>query len=55
MQSLWKVLGHPVITAEVREKMVAGVLAEAGGRSLTALAAQRDAILLALLKARAAE
>lgn len=53
MNAWWAVLGNPTITDEVRKKMIAGVLLEAGGRSLDELAAQRDASLLALLAARA--
>jgi 3-hydroxyacyl-CoA dehydrogenase len=53
MTAWWKVLGSPVITPEVRQKIVAGVLEEAGGRSLEDLAAQRDEDLLGLLAARA--
>jgi 3-hydroxyacyl-CoA dehydrogenase len=55
MQAWWKVLGNPVITPEIRKKMIDGVKAEADGRSLEELASQRDAALLALLKARARE
>ncbi|WP_188567594.1 3-hydroxyacyl-CoA dehydrogenase NAD-binding domain-containing protein [Undibacterium terreum] len=52
MQAWWKVLGNPVITPEIRQKMIDGVKAEADGRSLTQLATQRDTALIALLKAR---
>ena len=55
MQAWWKVLGNPVITPEIRKKMIDGVKAEADGRSLEELASQRDTALLALLKARARE
>ena len=55
MTAWWKVLGNPQITAEVRKTVVAGVLQEAGTRSLDALAAQRDEVLLGLLKLRAKE
>ena len=53
MTAWWKVLGSPEITPEVRKKIVAGVLEEAGGRSLEDLAAQRDEDLLGLLAVRA--
>ena len=53
MTAWWKVLGSPAITPELREKIVAGVLEEAGGRSLEELAAQRDEELLGLLAVRA--
>jgi 3-hydroxyacyl-CoA dehydrogenase len=55
MTAWWKALGNPQLTAEVRETIVAGVLQEAGMRSLDALATQRDAVLLGLLKLRAKE
>lgn len=55
MQAWWKVLGNPTITPEIRKQMIDGVKAEADGRSLEELAAQRDAALLALLKSRAKE
>jgi 3-hydroxyacyl-CoA dehydrogenase len=55
MTAWWKVLGNPQITAEVRKTIVAGVLQEAGARSLDALALQRDEVLLGLLKLRAKE
>lgn len=51
----WAALGAPELTPAIRQKLVAGVLAEAGGRSLAELAAQRDQALLALLAARRAE
>jgi 3-hydroxyacyl-CoA dehydrogenase len=50
----WKVLGNPEITAEMRAKITAGVMAEAGGRSLEDLSAERDAALMGLLKVRRA-
>ncbi len=55
MQAWWKVLGDPVITPEIRKKMIGGVKAEADGRSLDELAEQRDEALLSLLAARANE
>lgn len=53
MTAWWKVLGSPEITPELRQKIVAGVLEEAGPRSLDELAAQRDEDLLGLLAVRA--
>jgi 3-hydroxyacyl-CoA dehydrogenase len=53
MTAWWKVLGSPEITPALREKVVAGVLEEAGTRSLEELAAQRDEDLLGLLAVRA--
>lgn len=49
MTAWWKVLGNPVITSEVRQKVIDGVMAEVGGRTLPQLEAQRDNILLGLL------
>ncbi|MDB5861558.1 MAG: 3-hydroxyacyl-CoA dehydrogenase [Ramlibacter sp.] len=53
MTAWWKVLGSPEITPELRSRIVAGVLEEAGPRSLDELAAQRDEDLLGLLAVRA--
>jgi 3-hydroxyacyl-CoA dehydrogenase len=55
MNDWWKTLGNPQITPEIRQLIVDGVLLETGARSLTALAAQRDKVLLGLLKIRASE
>ena len=53
MTSWWNVLGTPTITPEVREKVVRGVLEEAGTRTIDELERQRDQILLGLLELRA--
>jgi 3-hydroxyacyl-CoA dehydrogenase len=53
MTAWWKVLGAPVLTPEVQQKLIAGVHAEAGSRSIGELAAERDALLLGLLRLRA--
>jgi 3-hydroxyacyl-CoA dehydrogenase len=55
LMAWWKVLGNPQITPELRKTVVAGVLKEAGDRSLDELARQRDDVLLGLLKLRAKE
>ncbi|RFP15825.1 MULTISPECIES: 3-hydroxyacyl-CoA dehydrogenase NAD-binding domain-containing protein [unclassified Duganella] len=55
LTAMWRSLGDPVITPEVRRLMIAGVHKETDGRSLEALAAQRDEALLSLLAARAGE
>ena len=55
MTAWWKVLGAPQITPELRKAVVDGVHAEAGQRSIDALAAQRDETLLGLLALRAKE
>jgi 3-hydroxyacyl-CoA dehydrogenase len=53
MTAWWKVLGNPQITPQLRQTVTAGVLEEAGKRSVDALAAERDHVLLGLLKLRA--
>ena len=52
MTAWWKVLGSPVLTPEVQKKLIDGVHAEAGSRSIDELAAKRDEILLGLLELR---
>lgn len=51
----WAVLGSPSLDAGIRQVIADGVAAEAEGRSLEQLAAQRDAVLLGLLKLRQGE
>ncbi len=53
LTALWKVLGSPELTPEVRRKLIDGVHAEAGSRSIDELAAQRDEVLLGILELRA--
>jgi len=53
MTAWWKVLGSPQLTPELQEKLIAGVRAEAGSRSIDDLAAERDEVLLGLLELRA--
>jgi 3-hydroxyacyl-CoA dehydrogenase len=52
MTTWWKDLGNPEFTPEVKEKIVKGVLAEAGNRSIDELAEERDGVLLGLLSLR---
>jgi 3-hydroxyacyl-CoA dehydrogenase len=52
MTTWWKDLGNPEFTPEVKEKIVKGVLAEAGNRSIDELAGERDGVLLGLLRLR---
>jgi 3-hydroxyacyl-CoA dehydrogenase len=52
MTAWWKVLGSPQLTPEVEEKLIDGVHAEAGSRSVDELAAERDEILLGLIELR---
>jgi hypothetical protein len=53
MTAWWKVLGSPELTPEVRQKLIDGVRAAAGSRSIDELTAQRDEVLLGLLELRA--
>ena len=50
MTAWWKTLGSPELTPEVRQKLIEGVHAEVGSRSIDELAAERDEILLGLLE-----
>lgn len=47
----WDSLGDPRLDAATKETLVEGVLAEAAGRSLADLEAERDALVTAVLKA----
>ena len=53
MTAWWSVLGNPTITPELRRVVVDGVMAQARGRSIDQLAADRDAMLMGLLAVRA--
>ena len=53
MTAWWKVLGSPELTPEVQRKLIDGLHAEVGSRSIADLEAQRDEILLGLLELRA--
>jgi 3-hydroxyacyl-CoA dehydrogenase len=48
----WKVLGTPQLTPELQRKLIDGVHAEIGQRSIDDLAAERDEVLLGLLELR---
>ncbi|WP_354128330.1 3-hydroxyacyl-CoA dehydrogenase NAD-binding domain-containing protein [Bradyrhizobium sp. i1.15.2] len=50
----WATLGAPALTPDVCDRLVAGVLAEANGRSIAELEAERDRSLLKVLATRAA-
>ena len=52
MTAWWKVLGSPELTPEVRRKLIDGLHAEVGSRSIVDLEAERDEILLGLLELR---
>jgi 3-hydroxyacyl-CoA dehydrogenase len=53
MTAWWKVLGQPQLTPEVQKKLIDGVHAEVGSRSVVELEAERDEMLLGLLQLRA--
>ena len=52
MTAWWKVLGSPELNAEVRRKLIDGLHAEVGSRTIPELEGQRDEILLGLLELR---
>jgi 3-hydroxyacyl-CoA dehydrogenase len=52
MTTWWKDLGNPEFTPDLKEKIVQGVLAEAGDQSIDELAGARDRLLLGLLGLR---
>jgi 3-hydroxyacyl-CoA dehydrogenase len=52
MTTWWKDLGNPEFTPQLKEKIVQGVLAEAGNRSINDLGEERDKLLLGLLALR---
>jgi 3-hydroxyacyl-CoA dehydrogenase len=53
MTAWWSVLGNPTITPELRRVVVDGAMAQAHGRSIDQLAADRDTMLMGLLAVRA--
>jgi 3-hydroxyacyl-CoA dehydrogenase len=48
----WKVLGSPELTPEVQRKLIDGLRAEVGSRTIEELEAERDEVLLGLLELR---
>ena len=52
MTAWWKTLGSPVLTPEVQKKLIDGVHAEVGSRTVGDLEAERDEVLLGLLDLR---
>jgi 3-hydroxyacyl-CoA dehydrogenase len=52
MTAWWKTLGSPVLTPEVQKKLINGVHAEVGSRTIEELEAERDEVLLGLLELR---
>jgi 3-hydroxyacyl-CoA dehydrogenase len=53
MEPLWKVLGTPGLTPEFKQRLAAGTLEEAGGRSVADLAEAENEVLVGLLRLRA--
>jgi carnitine 3-dehydrogenase len=52
MTAWWKVLGQPVLSPEVQKKITDSIHAEVGSRTIDALAAERDELLLGLIELR---
>jgi 3-hydroxyacyl-CoA dehydrogenase len=52
MAASWKTLGSPVLTPEIQKKLIDGVHAEVGSRTIEELEAERDEVLLGLLELR---
>ena len=52
MAAWWKTLGAPEMTPELQHKLIESVRAEVGSRSIEELAAERDEILIELVKLR---
>jgi len=52
LEGIWKALGTPTVTPELKQTIVDGVLQEAAGRSVDQLAHERDEVLLGLLALR---
>ena len=52
MTAWWKTLGSPELTPEVQRKLIDGLHAAVGSRSISELEAQRDDILMGLLELR---
>jgi 3-hydroxyacyl-CoA dehydrogenase len=54
LESWWDELGNPRLTPEIGQALIAGVAAEAEGRDIGALAAERDRFLVDLLALKGA-
>jgi carnitine 3-dehydrogenase len=52
MTAWWKLLGSPQLTPDVQKKLIDGVHAEAGSRTINELEAERDEVLLGLIELR---
>src|ERR1700722_3399789 len=55
LQGMMKALGNPNITPELKQTIIAGVMREAGNRSVEQLAHEENEVLVGLLKLRAAQ
>jgi len=53
MEPLWKVLGTPGLTPEFKQRLAAGTLEEAAGRSVAELAEAENEVIVELLRLRA--
>ena len=53
MEPLWKVLGTPGLTPEFKQRLAAGTLEEAAGRSVAQLAEAENEVIVGLLRLRA--
>jgi carnitine 3-dehydrogenase len=54
IESWWGDLGTPLLTPELKQKVVDGIDAELANRSDTQIATERDELILAMLRAKAA-
>jgi hypothetical protein len=54
IESWWDDLGTPVLTPELKQKVVDGIDAELANRSDTQITTERDELILAMLRAKAA-
>jgi 3-hydroxyacyl-CoA dehydrogenase len=52
MMALWKALGSPMLTLELQKKLIDGVHAEVGSRTIEELEAERNELLLGLIELR---
>jgi hypothetical protein len=53
LEGMMKNLGTPNITAELKQKVIDGVMQEAAGRAVDQLAQEENQVLIGLLKLRA--
>jgi 3-hydroxyacyl-CoA dehydrogenase len=53
MEPLWKVLGTPGLTPEFKQRLAAGTLEEAAGRTVAQIAAAENEVIVGLLRLRA--